>query len=158
MLLVDWVEDSCPMAAMVARQSGGRLRHSNSGPSPRSGWPAAPVTAYEGPNVVLYDQTDILGASPTWAANDAYDNWQLTTWVPTAPRTIDEVLCPVHTNGTGPRLSMSSSTGMLSDCRGQLVTPHSASCRPTRRGTFTIARPFRLCCRNGHLPWVSGQR
>ena len=99
-----------PMAGMVAAHSGGATQQPNSAIA-KVGAGAGAVTAYEGPNVVLYDQTDNPGTASSVsqdfeASFDAYDNQAGDDFVIPASDgswTIDEVYATgVYFNGTGP--------------------------------------------------------
>ncbi|HRX05090.1 MAG TPA: choice-of-anchor R domain-containing protein, partial [Anaerolineae bacterium] len=124
------------------------------------------VTAYEGPNVVLYDQTDNIGINSITsqdfeAANDAYDNQAADDFVippGDGSWTIDEVYVPgAYYNGTGPAPAVNvffyqDAAGLP----GTLVYTALGLVPTDAAGTFTIALTVPAVLPAGTY-WVSVQ-
>ena len=154
-----------PMAAMVAAQSGGSAQTPNSALT-KVGAASGTVTAYEGPNVVLYDQTDNIGINSITsqdfeAANDAYDNQAADDFVippGDGSWTIDEVYVPgAYYNGTGPAPAVNvffyqDAAGLP----GTLVYTALGLVPTDAAGTFTIALTVPAVLPAGTY-WVSVQ-
>ncbi|MCB9141397.1 MAG: proprotein convertase P-domain-containing protein [Anaerolineales bacterium] len=174
--MLDWIIDeedttaasvhvNGPMAKMVDAQSGGSPRTPNSALT-KVGAASGTVTAYEGPNVVLYDQTDNIGINSITsqdfeAANDAYDNQAADDFVippGDGSWTIDEVYVPgAYYNGTGPAPAVNvffyqDAAGLP----GTLVYTALGLVPTDAAGTFTIALTVPAVLPAGTY-WVSVQ-
>ena len=125
-----------PMGKMVARTAGGSPQQPNSAIA-KFGPGGGTATPYEGPNVVLYDQTNNPGTNgfPSQdfeAANDAYDNQGADDFVIPAGDvswTIDEV----YVHGLVQRRRWAGARGQ------RLLLPGCG--RPARRAGLQRARP-----------------